>query len=257
MGINAFNLQTEEQKEHFFKTFDRRRWRYLRAYQSQFRNALIKQMQPVLDNLDSLSGAMAMVDVIQPKPIKDTFYSLYTTVGGYYASNVFEGLKSHFSFQTKESHEDQFARRMRQWVDLKGADLVVNITDNTKSQLRTILNRGIEEGLGTDEIARIIRDSGNIGGLKRGKVIARTEIIRASNLGSIEGARNTNLELQKEWISTRDGRTRETHAILDGQVVGLDKPFNVGGFDADYPGSPNLPAEESINCRCTQAYIPV
>jgi hypothetical protein len=41
---------------------------------------------------------------------------------------------------------------------------------------------------------------------------------------------------------------------LDGQTVELDKPFDVNGYAADYPGDPNLPPEESIACRCTVTF---
>lgn len=249
--------KTEQQKQIYWKTFDRQRWQFLRSYEERMRDAVIEQSEPILTALnDGISNALAQIDTVSKRPIQRAFTQLYSQVGVYYAKRIFSGLKSHYGFETK-NQDDIFLRQMQAWVELKGADLVVNITDNTKAQLKAVLQKGIKEGLGTDEIARQIRDSGRIGGLKRGKVIARTEIIRASNLGSISGARSTNLELRKEWIATRDDRTRETHSALDGQIVDLDKPFNVGGFLADFPSDAVLPAGESINCRCTQAYIPV
>jgi len=36
----------------------------------------------------------------------------------------------------------------------------------------------------------------------------------------------------------------------------MDELFSVGGFEARYPGDPDLPPDQSIQCRCTQAYIP-
>lgn len=55
----------------------------------------------------------------------------------------------------------------------------------------------------------------------------------------------------KQWVATNDSRTRDSHASADGQEVPINTPFTVGGFLLEYPGDPNAPAAETINCRCT------
>jgi hypothetical protein len=35
----------------------------------------------------------------------------------------------------------------------------------------------------------------------------------------------------------------------------LHESFDVGGNPADYPGDGNLPAGESISCRCTLVFM--
>lgn len=50
-----------------------------------------------------------------------------------------------------------------------------------------------------------------------------------------------------------NGRTRESHAEMDGQERGLNEPFETPSGDRlMYPGDNSLgaPAEETINCRC-------
>ena len=84
----------------------------------------------------------------------------------------------------------------------------------------------------------------------RTEMIARTETIRSSNAGSDELYREWGVQ-QHEWLATKDDRVRDDHLAADGQIVGIDEPFIVGGYEADFPGDPNLPPEESINCRCT------
>lgn len=60
----------------------------------------------------------------------------------------------------------------------------------------------------------------------------------------------------KQWISKRDDRVRETHALYtgaDGQVRPVDQTFRVGLADLMFPGDPSgLPATwpEIANCRC-------
>lgn len=88
----------------------------------------------------------------------------------------------------------------------------------------------------------------------RTELIARTETMRASNAGATALYRNWGVK-QKEWLATQDNRTRDSHAEANGQVVGIDEPFLVGGAQMQQPGDGNAPISEFANCRCTT--IPV
>ena len=85
----------------------------------------------------------------------------------------------------------------------------------------------------------------------RTELIARTELTRSAGAGTDALFKEWNVQ-KKEWLATRDPRVRDTHAEADGQVVNMDEPFIVGGFQAMFPGDPALPLEESANCRCTE-----
>jgi len=88
----------------------------------------------------------------------------------------------------------------------------------------------------------------------RAITIARTEMSGAINWGKRESAKQTaadlGLQLDKEWSAVRDGRTRPTHSAVSGTKIKLDEKFSVGGYAAEGPYDPNLPAEEVICCRC-------
>lgn len=99
----------------------------------------------------------------------------------------------------------------------------------------------------------------------RATTIARTEAIRAANLGSLASVRamldaHPELTVEKIWIATKDDRTRDTHRQLDGKVVeGLDAPFLVTNAKGEqvairWPHDPTAPAELLINCRCTLGF---
>lgn len=62
------------------------------------------------------------------------------------------------------------------------------------------------------------------------------------------------IEALKTWVAILDSRTRESHVEADFQQVGVNNKFIVGGFEADFPRDPNLPANEVINCRCIVDY---
>jgi hypothetical protein len=99
----------------------------------------------------------------------------------------------------------------------------------------------------------------------RGDTIARTETIGALNTAkddayrqSVDSGMVEAEALTKEWDATgNDGRTRQTHLDLDGQVVALDAPFvSSSGAMLMHPHDASLgaPAAEIIACRCIVKY---
>jgi SPP1 gp7 family putative phage head morphogenesis protein len=93
----------------------------------------------------------------------------------------------------------------------------------------------------------------------RAEMIVRTETGRAFNMAnqsSQEEAAKKIPGLRKEWLATADDRTRQSHLNAHGQVVDVDKPFNIGGYLMMYPNDPAGPASETINCRCTSVTLP-
>lgn len=98
----------------------------------------------------------------------------------------------------------------------------------------------------------------------RGENIARTEALAAFNEAREEAFRQAveagNLSpdsVLKVWSSTGDARTREAHAAMEGQEVGLEAPFDSPtGAQLLHPGDTSLGAgaEDVINCRCMVTY---
>lgn len=134
---------------------------------------------------------------------------------------------------------------------------IVSISETTRENIVAQVTRGFDAGLGQEGIARLIRQSVPDIARARSAIIARTETHGAAGYGAQGAAQETGLTLQKEWISAEDERTRESHQEANGQIVGLNDYFEVGGYQAQFPGDPSLPPEEAINCRCVAAYIPV
>jgi len=163
----------------------------------------------------------------------------------------------------------------REWTDAvlefllkQGFVLVADITSTTKKKLLDIVSKGIEEGMGVDEIVKIILSDDQLAyATFRARRIVRTEVMRSSNIGAMKGAEAHPFVVDKEWISARDSRTRRIpqdefdHVELDGVVVGFDEPFNSTGKKGEpvaamQPGDITAPAGFTINCRCTVAFIP-
>jgi SPP1 gp7 family putative phage head morphogenesis protein len=134
----------------------------------------------------------------------------------------------------------------------------VRIGDELWQLARSALAEGLAKGESIPQLAQRVRDAAGVAA-PRATTIARTEVIGASNAGSIEGMRTLAAsfgieDMKKTWIATRDNRTRPTHLAVNGKEVGLDETFTVGGWPADRPHDPLLPADETVNCRCTLGY---
>lgn len=86
--------------------------------------------------------------------------------------------------------------------------------------------------------------------------IARTESASAYNFATIEAWRQTGgMVSGKRWVAIIDEHTRDSHAEADGQEVGLEEPFDVGGEQLAFPGDPDGAPENVINCRCTVDFV--
>lgn len=82
---------------------------------------------------------------------------------------------------------------------------------------------------------------------------AITALTSAQNAGALQQMRNAKergIEVQKRWNSTLDYRTREMHRLLDQETADLDEPFEVDGYEIQYPGDPNAAPEMVYHCRC-------
>ena len=112
------------------------------------------------------------------------------------------------------------------------------------------ISRGIATGLGYGDIARNIANATSAP-FFRTKTIARTEghrIQQTSTADAQQAAKDKGANVVKQWDATLDGKTRESHRRVDGEIRELDEKFSNGLM---YPGDPSGGAAEVVNCRCT------
>lgn len=138
-------------------------------------------------------------------------------------------------------------------------DRVRDMTLDVATQVGDTLREGTHAGESVDKLSARV---GHVftANEHRARRIARTEVVSSVNgaeADQVAGLVARGLAFDKRWLATRDRRCRPTHAEADGQRVAFDQPFVVGGAELAYPGDPNGPAGEVINCRCTQVWEPV
>ena len=95
----------------------------------------------------------------------------------------------------------------------------------------------------------------------RADTIARTEALtslhqaqhEATQQGIDKGAVKIE-NVTKIWHSAGDSRVRDTHRALNGTKVKFSADFvSPSGARLRFPGDPNAPASETVNCRCYMA----
>lgn len=120
-----------------------------------------------------------------------------------------------------------------------------------KKQITASITSSILQGKSIKGIADDLQ--GRITTMSRASAIrtARTAVTGAQNAGRMDSyaaAEKMGIKLKKEWLATLDGRTRHSHAMLDGEQVAQDAKFSNG---CRFPGDPQGPPWEVYNCRCT------
>ena len=145
---------------------------------------------------------------------------------------------------------------------------VVNFVNETTSKystevlttasddLRKTLIEGIDKGEQISELRKRVESvyNGYIGNAAekidpyKSLRIARTETTGTANFATQESYKQSGVVEGMEWLATLDGRVRDSHAMMDGEVVGLDETFS---NDLEFPGDPSGDPAETCNCRCT------
>lgn len=139
--------------------------------------------------------------------------------------------------------------------DLKLSEKLEGNTKLLKKNVLAEMQRGFASELSYADIARNISNWGNAD-MNRSKTIARTEGHRVqckADLDCAYKARELGCDTVKQWNSTLDGKTRESHQKLDKEWQELDEPFSNGLM---YPGDPDSKAAEVVNCRCSLDDVP-
>ena len=132
-------------------------------------------------------------------------------------------------------------------------DLAFTASGHTRARMQGDISEAIaeayEEGLSLTEITERLENEvfSQMSGYESRR-IARTEINAASSRGALAAYTDAGAS-HKRWQATYVN-TRASHIKASGQEVLINQPFAVGGYQAQYPGAPNLPVEERANCRC-------
>lgn len=155
-----------------------------------------------------------------------------------------------FDFLGVRGELDLSQERVQEYLSDRGLNLAKGINETTKEAIKDTLKAGVAEGEGIAKLKKRIESVYNDAEGFRSEMIARTEVLGATNFATLETYEQSDVVEGKQWLAELDEETSEDCQDLDGEVVSLreDFPFTSEG------GAVNTPPLHP-NCRCT--IIPV
>lgn len=216
-----------------------------------------------------ISAAVTYVtnDLANPELAKE-IQRLYSVVGLRHANRMTRSLR----IQEKKGFgfNEEWVKFIQEYLRLYLIEKITfSVNATTRDFLLKVLQQSISEGWGVDKTVRELRESG-FSDFQAARIV-RTEVNTAANVGVIAAGETYEYQMQKEWISIHDLRTRgvnpkdhANHISLDGTTIDFEDYFTdpKNGVRLFQPGDPKAIgssraiASTVINCRCNMALIP-
>ena len=208
-----------------------------KVYQKQYQDALKKQVSSILDNMqvEEFKTVSEYLNKCYEEGFLGTMYDLQG-----------QGIPLCFPMdQEAMVRAVQLDSKIKEgYYQRLGEDVTV-----LKKKITAQVSRGISTGMSFQQVAQQLASYTNIG-YNNAVRIARTEGHRIQVQGGMDAcykAKDMGADVVKQWDSTLDKRTRDSHQQVDGEIRELDEKFSNGLM---FPGDPSGRPEEVINCRC-------
>jgi len=243
-----------------WKTIDAKRRALEPFAQKVYTKALNIQLEQYLDEVERTNSIdFDLEGVVTDEPIQLAYEEVYGRVMPMFAKETYDKL-----VKTTRKAKTDWRALVRRW--LRSSDTtnkIVNVSKTTRKRIRKQVVKALQAGTPIPEFAKTLRNDYGFS-RQRGMLIGRTEMVSASNAGSLIGAQESGVPTIKKWLSTMDDRTRGLkgeffdHWSMSGRSADAEGFFNVSGELMQYPGdSSQASPGNTINCRCTLTYEPI
>jgi len=151
----------------------------------------------------------------------------------------------------------QWADEAEAWLIANGESLAETTVSTCHSKLWNQLDEGLKKGESIPKIRDRVRGLFTFMEKAKAEQIARTEILKASNKGWLEGARQSGVVEGKQWLAYVDQRCCPECTSMDGVTMALDSGFKAKGGEElfDYTGDALQHPPLHVSCRCTLVAI--
>lgn len=256
----ARGLETEEQRVFAYKAMERRREPYYRAVAAKVAKRFEAEQAAVIAAIDG-AGDAALGSLIggvleaQEAEWAKLLEAVYLSVGEDFGKELLGRLEKSAGRPERKANDRTLAEiyaAIRAYFQASVIDRIKKIQQTTAQRLTAGLAKRRQGETPADVVGKVYE--GFLG--HRSDLIATSEVVTAVGVGQGAAASSSDLPLIDEWVSTRDGKVRDTHRAADGQKVKHGEPFTVGGYRLMHPGDGSLgaPAREVVRCRCFVAY---
>lgn len=227
----------------------------------QYKNWLIGQQftqRQWKDKVDSVATTLLYANQQANAIVEGEKRAVFGENATYAAYEMEHGMGRDLSFSVYDSAT--VTKLLREDPELLPRRVVNGQKDKAwnRQKISAAVTQGIIQGESIPQIAKRIAKhtaSSNMTAMTR---YARTAMTSAQNAGRMEAmhhAQEMGIKVQKKWLATLDNRTRDAHAMLDGQVQDVDKPFQSELGPIMFPGDPSADPGNVYNCRCALQWI--
>lgn len=245
--FEKFNRQDEKQRELYESG------KITKEQYREWRKRKMLTGKQYTEMRDTLAKDLTRVDEISMKYARDKAIETYALNANYGTYLIEHDTKLDTSF-TLYNHDavERLIKRNPNILPTK-IDKVLDYKWN-RQHIQSAITQGILQG---ESIPKIAKRMQRVTNMDRSAAIrnARTAMTNAQNGGRLEAmerAKEKGIEIKKAWMATLDDRTRDSHALLDGEQVELDEAFSNGlMFPGDAEGEP----AEIYNCRCRMIHV--
>jgi len=244
-----------DEHTRLWRRFDRRAQGWEKRIGAECARLMERQRASVLARLRGRAHARGPADVADDpfdmaewiKKFRSTFRPVLGSLVDDIGSAALDDIGVSISFNVLEP-------RVKRFIEQRAQRFAQRVNQTTWDDLRKSLSAGISAGEAVSDLAKRVDTVMGTRIRSSATTIARTEVIGASNGGTLLAWQQTDVVSGKEWLATADDKTRDTHAEAHGQRRGIDEDFEVGGGSGPAPGQIGEP-EEDINCRCTMTAV--
>lgn len=256
VGIETKSL-TEEQKTIIWKRVDRRRVAWWKPASKQIEPLYDAEGDAVAKAIKGkapgklVAAAEKAIESLEAEWMK-MLSKLNTAIIEDFGDDIAEDLGAEPKALAVDSEVkwvfDPYSAAVRAWITKNGAASIKTILATNLDDVKRVILAGIDENIGTPQISRNLRQFYTDHSPYKAMRVARTEVSHAAGFGQRECARQSGVVKTHSWISSRDGRVRDEHVLMD-----TDENHDVP-FDEPYSNGSMYPGENSINCRCVESY---
>lgn len=246
-----------------YRQIKRKRDSFERFGTSVFRQALNKQIAPVIRALRDGDGEPQRF--VDKQVMQNAYKQLYFVVMPEFGKAIRDefgralvGSKGDIIDIRQKDDDDFFEPKwediVSRYINISLGARITGVNEYTREIVERVIRESMANNLSIPETVKELRAKWRDISRYRATMIARTEIITASNAGSYQGALSTNIPMKRTWLATGGKRTRDTHAAAHGQTIDIRANYVVGGEVMRFPGDPNASAANVVNCRCAETY---
>jgi hypothetical protein len=217
----------------------------------EFRRAIRKDVKA------SEPKTLAELRFIKTDNLYQSMLNRYQKNGIKFGNTIYNDLRK--QIENKKRFNPLFSREWAKFVnDVYARELIrriVSVKQTIVEEIEREVNNAIEEGEDVTSLSQNINKvvNSNKFYMWQAERISRTEVGSAMNTATQKAVDELGVPVKKRWVSSLDGRERESHRRANGETVGQNETFSNG---LSRPHDPAAPAREVVNCRCVLQYIP-